>query len=190
MADFQSRPADKDAGSFDAEELINSHGDRLLRSAYLLCGNETEAQDLVQETFIQAIKSWRGFRGDSATYTWLHGILLNLCRRYRRKRERLVYDEELVQKATFQASQSEAMDQNACATKLTDALQKISAEHREVIVLRFYEGMKIEEIARKTGVSNGTVKSRLHYAVRTLEKLIPPEMNLFASGGTHSMSDQ
>src|ERR1043166_2740030 len=98
MVGIPSRPPQKVVDFFDVEEFIDVHGDRLLRSAYLLCGDETEAQDLVQETLIQAIKSWRGFRGESGLYTWIHGILLNLCRRYHRKRKRLVYDEELVLK--------------------------------------------------------------------------------------------
>ena len=65
-------------------------------------------------------------------------------------------------------------------------MQKLSHEHREVIVLRYYENLKIAEIARQAGVSKGTVKSRLHYAVRHLEQLIPSEMNLFVSEDTHN----
>ena len=51
--------------------------------------------------------------------------------------------------------------------------------------LKYYEYMKIEDIALQTGVSKGTVKSRLHYAVRCLEQFIPKEMNLFVSEDTH-----
>jgi len=186
MAEIPSGSAQKVVDSFDVEEFIDDYGDRLLRSAYLLCGDETEAQDLVQETLIQAIKSWQGFRGESALYTWIHGILLNVCRRYHRKQKRLVYDEELVLKETFQSDHDREMDQNVCTASLTRAMQELSQEHREVLILRYFESMKIEEIARETGVSGGTVKSRLHYAVRCLEQLIPQEMNLFASDGTHS----
>lgn len=187
MAEAPSCSVQKRADSFDVQEFIDSHGDRLLRSAYLLCGDESEAQDLVQETFLQAIKSWQKFRADSACYTWLHGILRNLCRRHHRKQKRIVYDEDLVLKETFQADHAKGLDQDFCAARLTQALQQLSQEHREVIVLRFYEGMKIEEIARQQDVSTGTVKSRLHYALRCLEQLIPREMNLFAADGTHSM---
>lgn len=187
MAELSSCSARKRADCFDVQEFIDSHGDRLLRSAYLLCGDKSEAQDLVQETLIQAIKSWRSFRADSACYTWLHGILRNLCRRHHRKQKRLVYDNELVLEETCQADRAGELDQNICAARLTQALQQLSQEHREVIVLRFYENMKIEEIALYTGVSAGTVKSRLHYALRCLEQLIPREMNLFAANGTYPM---
>jgi RNA polymerase sigma factor (sigma-70 family) len=185
MAEIPGGSAQKDMDSFEVEEFINVHGDRLLRSAYLLCGDETEAQDLVQETLIQAIKSWRSFRGKSALYTWTHGILLNVCRRHHRKQKRLVYDEERVLKETFQSDHAREIDQNVCAASLTKAMQTLSLEHREVLILRYFQSMKIAEIAQQTGVSSGTVKSRLHYAVRCLEELIPREMNLFAAAGAN-----
>jgi len=185
MAELQRVPAFKAPESLELQELIESYGDRLLRSACLLCGDETEAQDLAQETFVQALKSAHRFRGYSAVYTWLHGILLNVCRRHLRKQKRLVFDEERVLQQTFQSSQADDLDQDFCASMLAQAVQRLSHEHREVIVLRYYEKLKIAEIARQAGVSKGTVKSRLHYAVRHLEQLIPREMNLFVSGDTH-----
>jgi len=190
MAEIPSGSAQKAADSFNVEEFIDAHGDRLLRSAYLLCGNETEAQDLVQETLLQAIKSWQGFRAESALYTWVHGILLNFCRRHRRKQKRLVYDWEIVLKETLQSDHAHQMDQDFCAARLTKAMQELSQEHREVLILRYFENMKIQEIARQTGVSSGTVKSRLHYAVRCLEQLIPQEMNLFPSDSTNHKGNQ
>jgi RNA polymerase sigma-70 factor (ECF subfamily) len=190
MAEIPCCSAQKVVDSFDVQEFIDVHGDRLLRSAYLLCGDEMEAQDLVQETLFQAIKSWRGFRGESALYTWIHDILLNLCRRYHREQKRLVYDEKLVLKETFQADHAREMDQDFCAAKLTKAMQELSQEHREVLILRYFESMKIEEIAQLTAVSSGTVKSRLHYAVRCLEEIIPQEMNPFACEGTNHKATQ
>ena len=78
-----------------AQELVAAYGDRLFRTACLLCGDESEAPDLVQETFLQAVRSVHRFGGRSSVYTWLHGILLNLTRHYHRGRKRLVYDEAL-----------------------------------------------------------------------------------------------
>src|ERR1039458_1828607 len=186
MAEAQRGSDPKKPASLDLQALIDSHGDRLLRSACLLCGNETKAQDLVQETFLQALKSASRFRGDSDLYTWLHGILLNLCRRHFRKQSRLVFSEERVLKETSQAKSADDLDRDYYASGIALALQKLSQEHREVIVLRYYGSLRIEEMACQIGVSKGTVKSRLHYAVRRLEHLVPKEMNLFATGGTHS----
>jgi RNA polymerase sigma-70 factor (ECF subfamily) len=167
---------DNDPGA--VQELLDLHGDRLLRSAFLLCGNETEAQDLVQETFLQAIRSVHRFQGRSSLYTWLHAILLNLSRHYRRDQKRIVYDDERVHQEVADETPGQ-MDAGTASSALQAALQQLTGNHREVIVLRYYENMKIHEIAALLGISNGTVKSRLHYAILELQKIVPGELNLF-----------
>ena len=167
------------------EALIEAHGTRLLRSATLLCGNETNAQDLVQDTFVEAFRSIHRFRGQASLYTWLHSILLNLTHHYRRKSKRLIYDNELAaQESALSEEKPSALDLESATTELTRALRQLSNSHREVLVLRFYAHMKIDEMARHLGVSKGTVKSRLHYGVREMQKLFRKEMNLFGIEGT------
>src|SRR5437762_14158215 len=119
MAELPRVPAFKAPESLDPQELIDACGDRLLRSACLLCGDETEAQDLVQETFLQALKSAHKFRGDSAVYTWLHGILRNLCRRHLRQQKRLVFEEKLVLKELSRPPAANESDRNFCSATLT-----------------------------------------------------------------------
>src|SRR5436190_686690 len=122
------------------EELVHAYGDRLLHSAILLCGNETDAQDLVQDTFVQAIGSVHRFRGQSALYTWLQAILLNLARHYHRSRRRLIYDEELAnQRLDPVEPDSARLDLEAAGSNLSDALERLSPAHREVVVLRYFE---------------------------------------------------
>jgi RNA polymerase sigma-70 factor, ECF subfamily len=176
---------DSPAPLSDLHVWLDAHGDRLLRSAYLLCGNATDAEDLVQETLLQAFKSSHRFRGESAVYTWLHGILLNVSRHHWRKQKRLVFDERLVLQAALENGVPADDDLEFRTAQLAEALQTLSPEHREVIVLRFYENLKIHEIAAQIGLAPGTVKSRLHYAIRCLERLLPDELNVFASEGTH-----
>ncbi len=173
------------------QELVASYGDRLFRSACLLCGDEAEAQDLVQETFLQAVRSAHRFGGRSSVYTWLHGILLNLTRHYHRDRKRMVYDEELARRETAVAEETPSrLDVETASGALGEALQRLSAPHREVLVLRFYEGMKIHEIAAHLGASRGTVKSRLHYAIAELQRRLPAELNLFGAGGTQEKAQR
>ena len=167
------------------ESLIEAHGTRLLRSATLLCGNETNAQDLVQDTFVEALRSAHRFRGQSSLYTWLHSILLNLTRHHHRDNRRLIYDNELAaQDVPIAEEQHISLDLETATAELTRAFRQLSDPHREVLVLRYYEHMKIDEMARHLDVSKGTIKSRLHYAVREMQKLFPAEMNLFGAGGT------
>jgi RNA polymerase sigma-70 factor (ECF subfamily) len=170
------------------EELVNTYGDRLLRSAFSLCGNETDAQDIVQDTFLQAIQSVHRFQGRSTIYTWLHAILLNLTRHYHRDRKRILYDNELVSRQVSTVDEDLGqLDDGAASSALLKTLCRLSVPHREVIILRYYENMKIHEIASHQGVSKGTVKSRLHYAIRELQKLLPGELNLFGGCGTEKV---
>ena len=175
----------KDRDPAALQEWLHRDGDRLLRSAFLLCGSEADAQDLAQETFLQALHSVQRFGGRSSVYTWLHGILLNLSRHYHRDRKRMVYDEALVEQAMPVAAEPPVpMDEKLASLTLAQALNRLSAAHREVLVLRFYEDLKIDEIAERLGVSRGTVKSRLHYALDRMQQLLPAEMNLFGARGT------
>ena len=167
------------------QKLVDACGNRLLRSAFLLCGNETEAEDLVQDTFLQAFESVDRFGGRSSVYTWLHAILLNLTRHYHRDRKRLVTNDELArQDLAAPADGPLHFDGEIATSALTDALGQLSEDHREILVLRFYEDMKIHEIAAHLGLAAGTVKSRLHYAIAEMQKLLPGELNLFGVEGT------
>jgi RNA polymerase sigma-70 factor (ECF subfamily) len=167
------------------QEMVASHGDRLFRSACLLCGDQAEAQDLVQETLLQAVRSAPRFRGASSVYTWLHGILLNLTRHYHRDRKRMVYDEELARQEPAPPEENPSrLDVEMTTGALTDMLGGLSGPHREVLILRFYEDMKIHEIAAHLGISKGTVKSRLHYAIAEMQRRMPSELNLFGACGT------
>jgi len=168
------------------QEMLDRYGDRLLRSAFLLCGNGTEAQDFVQETFLQAMRSVHRFQGRSTVYTWLHAILLNLIRNHRRDQKRLVYDEELLSREVAEENPNQS-DAVTASSALGTALQQLSSTHREVIVLRYYENMKIQEIAGHLDISGGTVKSRLHYAIQELQKLLPGELNLFGACDTEEI---
>lgn len=182
---MDSEQAPATVGNERLHLLLNAHGDRLLRSAYLLCGNLTEAEDLVQETLLQAILSADRFRGESEVYTWLHGILLNKSRRYWRGRKRfLTASDQATLEVAIEDNVQNPGDREYVSRQIASAVRALSVEQREVIVLRFYENLKIDEIALRIGVSPGTVKSRLHYALRFLEARVPPELNHFTSTGT------
>jgi RNA polymerase sigma-70 factor (ECF subfamily) len=164
-----------------AEVLVRLYGDRLLRSAYLLCGNETDAKDLVQETFIQAVRCSRQFRATSSVFTWLYGILLNVVRHYirGRNRKKKLFTQRLLLDKIPAAPEPGTVDSRWASAVLTYAIHQLPSRHREVIVLRFLEGMRLEEVAGQLGVTLGTAKSRIHYALRRLRKKLPVSLNLF-----------
>lgn len=166
-------------------EVVDAYGDRLYRSACLLSGNPADAEDWVQETLLQAAKSLGRFRGEAALSTWLHAILFNVARRARRQSARMVSTETTAVEQTTPAEQGDRLDDEVVAAALLAALRQLSTEHREVVVLRYYEQLPVQEIARRTGVGKGTVKSRLHYARQQLSVLLPPELNPFAPTDTN-----
>ncbi len=163
------------------EQLVDLHGDKLFRSAVLLCGDEQIAEDLVQETFLRAFRAASNFRGQSAVFTWMYGILLNVNRKRSRNVFRLIFTDELPEReAEDPVGTASFADEDTVAILVSKALRKLSVKHREVIVLYYYGDMAIDDIAAQIGVGSGTVKSRLHYAKERLRDFLPKELNLFA----------
>ncbi len=159
------------AVSLDLEQVVQEHLPRLYRAALLLCGDPWEADDLAQEVFLVAARSPERFQGRSAPYTWLYGILLNLCRRRHRKvrlhrrklqvlRQQQVSHEPAVAAARLEQQELEG--------SLWALVARLPEAQREAVVLRFGEQLKYEEIAQIMQCPLGTVKSRLYHALRTL----------------------
>ena len=156
------------------KEMMQTHGDRLYRSAYLLSGShEADAKDLVQDALVQAVRSAPSFLGKSSLYTWLHGILINVHRNAVRKKGRLRYTQNIPEPEAAPApAHDEEPGADISPEALTQALQQLSPDHREVILLYYFNNMTVPEIARHAGLSLGTAKSRLFYAVRELRRVL------------------
>jgi RNA polymerase sigma-70 factor (ECF subfamily) len=132
------------------------------------------------------MRSVHRFESRSGVYTWLHGILLNLTRRYHRDRKRVIYDEELANREMPDSEEVPSrLDFETTSAALSAALRQLSGPHREVLILRYYENMKIQEMAAHLRISKGTVKSRLHYAVAEMQRKMPNALNLFGTSGTN-----
>jgi RNA polymerase sigma-70 factor (ECF subfamily) len=162
-----------DAGAIAS--MMAAHGDRLLRAAYFFCRDRNEAQDLVQETFCRAIPALPGFRGGCLLYTWLYGILRHLYLGHAgRKRRRSIGDGMPEIEAGGPDPERALAREEACG-QVVSVLESLPVRYREILVLRFREEMKLGEIAELLGVPVGTVKSRLHGALRLMRRKMPPE---------------
>lgn len=161
--------------------LIAPHEARLLGQALGLCRNPSQAEDLVQETLVEAWKSLRRFDGSCRFETWLYAILLHRHQkalRYARVRPFFRFDAESRDRALEQlqglgGSPAESAGAQDDSERIRRCVADLPPKHREVISLRFFADASLGEIAAALGCSLGTVKSRLFYA---LEKL--REMNL------------
>jgi RNA polymerase sigma-70 factor (ECF subfamily) len=140
--------------------LFERHGDHLFRIAASMLGNTADAEDVVQETFTGAFRGIKNFEGRSSVATWLARILVTQVSQFRRQKGRAVRKTEPIGEVATEGA-------TAAAEKRIDlhaAMEQLSEEHREVLVLREFERMSYEEIAEVLGVPRGTVESRLHRA--------------------------
>jgi RNA polymerase sigma-70 factor (ECF subfamily) len=160
-------------GSEDAfTELMRRHEDRIFSVAMRMTGNRADALDATQETFIQAFRKAARFRGDSAFGTWLWRIGINACNDILRKRKRVPQPEE--DPAVEEPIEGSPSVDDAVATRLElkDALAILSTDYREAVVMHDLGGIPYEEIATLTGVSIGTVKSRISRGRKRLAHLL------------------
>ena len=148
----------------------------LLRHAALLCGNATLAEDLAQDTLVEAWQNLRRYSGRCQFFTWLCAILLNRYRNTVRRKRPMLFSafrardpRELQDRLGRLADQDAAPDEAAArrdqATLVQRCIDALPAKHQQVIYLRFYVDDSLAGIAAALGCSVGTVKSRLFYAL-------------------------
>jgi RNA polymerase sigma-70 factor (ECF subfamily) len=142
--------------------LVQRHMERLFRLAWSLVGNAADAEDAVQETLAGAYDGLKKFRAQSSVKTWLTQILVRQAALVRRKRKR--YAAGSIEAAEGQTAMEGGSEASGRAMDLHAALERLSPEHREVLVLREFEQMSYEEMALVVGVPRGTIESRLHRA--------------------------
>lgn len=161
------------AGNKDAfGELVARHGAGVYTLCRRLLGDETEADDAVQDTFLQAYRKLDTFRGDSAFSTWLHRIAANEClMRLRRRRPLLSTEtpaeEEKAPPRDIPDWANAPVDElltKELREELERAVESLPEHYRTVFVLRDLENESTEEVARQLGISIPAVKTRLHRA--------------------------
>jgi RNA polymerase sigma-70 factor (ECF subfamily) len=151
------------------DRLIEQYQHRLLRYLIYLSGNRELAEDLFQETWIRVLERGHQYDGRHEFCTWLYAVARNLTIDYLRKKSPVSLDGLMDNEdaAPYEPADErplawEVVAQHEQAERVAAALVGIPAEYRETVVLRFQEGLALEEIARVTGAKLGTVKSRLY----------------------------
>lgn len=163
-------------GNLAAFELLY---ERYHRRTYSLClrmtSNQTEAEDLTQEVFIQLFRKVGSFRGDSAFSTWLHRLTVNQVLMHFRRRsvrnERTSEDGEMPEQTVTGSANPNKM-QVVDRIALKNAIGQLPRGYRTVFILHDIQGFEHEEVARRMGISIGTSKSQLHKARLKLRGLL------------------
>ena len=141
------------------DRLMTQYGTRLLRLCTLYLKDFALAEDAVQDTFLKAYRRMDTFRGDCSEETWLTGIAINTCRDYLRAAWLRHTDRRDIS----------ALPEEACPPPLPDdtvltEVMALKRKYREVILLRYYQGLKLQETANALGISQSTVRQRLRKA--------------------------
>lgn len=153
----------------EIEMLFREHAPRVYRLAYGYFGTAQEAEDATQETFLRAIQKYGQFRREAEASTWLYRVAVNVCidglRRERRRR-----CEPLDAAMTFSSFErpSEELEKKDLSASVRRVIDQLRPQQRLLIVLRELEELSYEEIRRITGLSIGTISSRLNRARREI----------------------
>ncbi|MQA10442.1 MAG: RNA polymerase sigma factor SigE [Pseudonocardiaceae bacterium] len=146
------------------DEVVRQHADRVYRLAYRLAGNQHDAEDLTQETFIRVFRSLASYK--PGTFEgWLHRITTNLFLDMARRRSRLRWEglpEDTDRLVGDGPSPEQVYANTHLDPDLQAALDELPPEFRAAIVLCDVEGLSYEEIGATLGVKLGTVRSRIH----------------------------
>lgn len=167
-----------DVAAFD--RLIVKYRERVFGVIYNLVANREDAADLSQDTFIKAFQAINRFQGGCSFFTWLYKIAVNTTLSHLRKNRMRSFfsleklseeggNAQIIEQLTDKQGADRGTYLRELQEKLNEALQKLSIPHRTVITLFEIDGLSHSEVAEVMGCSEGTVRSRLHYAKQFLQ---------------------
>jgi RNA polymerase sigma factor (sigma-70 family) len=157
------------------EDLVLPHLDAAFNLARWLTRSEQDAQDMVQESYLRALKFFNGFQGDDAR-SWLLRVVRNTCYTWLKKNRAqelvAVFDEEVHSTATDTATPESLVISKADRSMVLQGIEELPVEWRETLILRELEGLSYRQIASVTDAPIGTVMSRLARARTRLEQIL------------------
>jgi RNA polymerase sigma-70 factor (ECF subfamily) len=170
------------AGDLTAyDELVRRYQDRVYGLIYHMTSHHEDASDLAQEAFVKAWKALKNFKGDSSFYTWIYRIAVNHTLNHLKQRRQRTphlslndldlnpeHSKELLELISHHNPRRE-VNLREISESLNIALQRLSEEHRAVVVLHDIQGLPHDEIGRLLKCNPGTVRSRLYYARQQLQ---------------------
>jgi RNA polymerase sigma-70 factor, ECF subfamily len=164
------------------ERLVTEYRPSVYRLAYSILEDGPEADEAAQDVFVAALKALSSYRSESSLTTWLYAITVNVCRdrlRARRTRERLAQALKLLahtDKRQHASAEEEALRSEGEAA-IRSAVNALGEKHRLPVILRYYHGCSVEEIAQILRINAGTVCSRLSTARDQLRVQLRPKRN-------------
>ena len=158
--------------------LVTRYQGRLYNAVFRLVAHPEDASDIVQETFLNAYQALHAFKGDAELFTWLYRIAFNAAISLKRKKRATISLGGGGERGIDPDDPSEyvrpgaMLERGEHEAQLQSALNRLSAEHHQVLILKDIESLKYEEIAAILEVPIGTIRSRLHRARLELRQLL------------------
>ena len=162
----------------DAEEgarvLVEDYGARLYATAFRLCLDAHAAEDLVQRTLVRVVERIAGYKGESAFFTWMCAIMVNFRRMDVRRKaaNALVFGEERLDVSDEKPDPGELLSRLDEATALRGAVLRLPEDLRLVVVMHYFNGFSVPEIAKTVQSPEGTVYYRLHEARQRIREYL------------------
>lgn len=150
------------------DELVSRWQSKIRGAVWRVLGSTEDAADITQEAFLRAFRGLKAFKREAKFSSWIYQIALNLCRDSLRRKKGKSYVSLDEPEPQFPAlvskgpSPLELSEGSQLADRVRMAIQKLSEEQREVIILKEYEGLTFAEIAETLGLPTSTVKTRLY----------------------------
>ena len=175
----RARSGDSDAFRL----LVEQHSRALFRLAFRMTGNEQDAEDVVQETFLRAYRQLDKYEARSSFSTWLYRIasnysldLIRMRKRHEEKRERRTGEErDILQDIPVNSPGPDRIVYSGqVQDRVNEALNELSAQERTAFVLRHFEGLSIEEIGEALGTGTNATKHSIFRAVQKLRRSLEP----------------
>ncbi|PLR86821.1 RNA polymerase factor sigma C [Bacillus canaveralius] len=159
-------------------ELMNNYGEDIVRLAYSYVRDKSAAEDIAQNTFIKCYKYASAFRGDSTIKTWLYRIAINCCKDYLRSSYfKRILPTNIIQNFIQEPSPSteSVYFESDKSNALIQCVFGLPPKYREVIMLHYFENLKIKEIEQILDLKGNTIKTRLRKARTMLKEKIEKE---------------
>ena len=158
--DLVEAARDGDHEAFEA--LASAAGDQLYRFAWLVLGDTQQAEDAVQDAIVRAWQGLPELRDPERWEAWLHRLIVNACADQGRRQMRQSVEVRMVRLEPVAGDDVRSVDDH---DQLARGFRRLKPSQRAAVVLHFYLGLSVPEVADALGVPVGTAKSRIHYAV-------------------------
>ncbi len=160
-------------------ELMRRHQQKIYWTVRRIVGDHAEADDVTQEAFLKAFLALGDFRGDSSFYTWLYRIAVNLSLNAVRKRQVVEYIREstiLARLLPAKEDPHEALEAKEMESALERAVAGLPEKQKAVFVMRYYDGMSYDEIAKVLKTSVGGLKANYFHALKKVQEALKHEI--------------